>query len=129
MESLVFIFLNFTSFKISEILSSHIYLIILGYIKCSILWVLSNRDIIHGVSIHYVSSELDCGPLIAQGEIKTKTFDDINSLVDRIHKIEHLMYPEIIKYICEDKISLNSNQVKFINIKTKNCIIYNKYEI
>jgi len=39
------------------------------------------------------------------------------------------MYPEIIKYICEDKISLNSNQVKFKNIKTKDCIIYNKYEI
>ena len=91
--------------------------------------VIKNRDIIHGASIHYVSSELDCGPLIAQGEIKTKTFDDINSLVDRIHKIEHLMYPEIIKYICEDKISLHSNQVKFKNIKTKDCIIYNKYEI
>jgi phosphoribosylglycinamide formyltransferase-1 len=91
--------------------------------------VVKNKDRVHGVSIHYVSSKLDCGPLIAQGEIKTKKHDDINHLIERIHKVEHLIYPEIIKYICEDRIYLESNEVKFKKIITKKSIIYNKYEI
>ena len=91
--------------------------------------VIDNKDKIHGVSIHYVSSKLDCGPLIAQGEIKTKAYENINHLIKRIHKIEHIIYPEIIKYICDDRISIESNQVKFNNINTINSIIYNKYEV
>ena len=91
--------------------------------------VINNKDKIHGVSIHYVSSKLDCGPLIAQGEIKTKAYENINHLIKRIHKIEHIIYPEIIKYICDDRISIESNQVKFNNINTINFIIYNKYEV
>jgi phosphoribosylglycinamide formyltransferase-1 len=91
--------------------------------------VIENQDLVHGVSIHFVSSKLDCGPLIAQGEIKTKKHDDIRHLVERIHKVEHLIYPEIIKYICEDRIYLESNEVKFKKIITKKSIIYNKYEI
>lgn len=91
--------------------------------------VINNKDTIHGVSIHYVSSKLDCGPLIAQGEIKTKAYENINHLIKRIHKIEHIIYPEVIKYICDDRISIESNQVKFNNINTINSIIYNKYEV
>jgi phosphoribosylglycinamide formyltransferase-1 len=91
--------------------------------------VINNKDMVHGVSIHYVSSELDCGPLIAQGEIKTNEFEDISLLIKRIHKIEHLIYPEIIKYICNDQISFESNKVKFINIDKIGSIIYNKYEL
>ena len=91
--------------------------------------VIDNKDKIHGVSIHYVSSKLDCGPLIAQGEIKTKAYENINHLIKRIHKIEHIIYPEVIKYICDDRISIESNQVKFNNINTINSIIYNKYEV
>tara|TARA_X000001036_G_C20662598_1_gene799519 strand:+ start:467 stop:1114 length:648 start_codon:yes stop_codon:yes gene_type:complete len=91
--------------------------------------VINNKDAVHGVSIHYVSSELDCGPLIAQGAIKTREFEGINTLIERIHKIEHLIYSEIIRYICNDQISLQSNQVKFSGINTTKSIIYNKYEL
>ena len=64
--------------------------------------VINNKDSIHGVSIHYVSNELDGGPLIAQGEIKTLG-DDIENLIERIHKLEHKLYPEIIKLICANR--------------------------
>ncbi|NCW38232.1 MAG: hypothetical protein EBW00_04375, partial [Proteobacteria bacterium] len=33
--------------------------------------VIDNKDEIHGITIHYVSSELDGGPIIAQGEVMT----------------------------------------------------------
>ena len=81
-----------------------------------------------GVSIHYVSSELDEGPLIAQGEIKTLG-DDIDSLIKRIHKLEHKIYPEIIKLICNNDISIDSSGVVFKNLPIKNEYIYKKYDI
>lgn len=90
--------------------------------------VINNKDSIHGVSIHYVSNELDGGPLIAQGEIKTLG-DDIENLIERIHKLEHKLYPEIIKLICANRIGINSNRVEFKDLQVKNDYIYKKYDI
>jgi len=90
--------------------------------------VINNNDSIHGVSIHYVSSKLDCGPLIAQGEIKTAN-KNIDILVERIHKLEHELYPEIIKYICDDKIFIDKDRVIFNDLNPSGKFIYKKYEI
>ena len=90
--------------------------------------VINNKDSIHGVSIHYVSNDLDGGPLIAQGEIKTLG-DDIENLIERIHKLEHKLYPEIIKLICANRIGINSNRVEFKDLQVKNDYIYKKYDI
>ena len=91
--------------------------------------VIQNKDIIHGVSIHYVSSELDAGPIIAQGEIEVSNYQDINDLIKRIHKVEHQIYPEIIKYICDDKIYLDIKKIAFKNIKMNKSFIYKKYDL
>ena len=77
---------------------------------------------------HYVSSELDDGPLIAQGEIKTGK-EDVDTLIERIHKLEHKIYPEIIKYICNGQIYLESNKVIFEKIDLEGSYISKKYEI
>jgi phosphoribosylglycinamide formyltransferase-1 len=90
--------------------------------------VLKNNDSIHGISIHYVSSKLDSGPLIAQGEIKTAN-RNIDILVKRIHKLEHELYPEIIKYICDDKIFINKDKVIYNDLNPNGKFIYKKYEI
>jgi phosphoribosylglycinamide formyltransferase-1 len=79
--------------------------------------VLSNNDNNHGVSIHYVSAELDGGPLIAQGIIKVKNNEDEGDLVDRIHKVEHLLLPEIVNEICMGNINLDRGKVVFKSIK------------
>ena len=54
--------------------------------------VIINKDKIHGISIHYVSAELDAGPLIAQGIIKVKEDQNLDELIERIHKIEHMLF-------------------------------------
>ncbi|NCX24446.1 MAG: phosphoribosylglycinamide formyltransferase [Proteobacteria bacterium] len=89
---------------------------------------IKNNDKVHGVSIHYVSSELDDGPLIAQGEITTGK-EDVDTLIERIHKLEHKIYPEIIKYICNGQIYLDSNKVIFEKIDLEGSYISKKYEI
>ena len=75
--------------------------------------VLKNKNTLHGISIHYVSPELDSGPLIAQGEINVKKEENINELSNRIHKIEHLLLPEIINEICIGNIYLDNGKVVF----------------
>ena len=92
--------------------------------------VIKNRDSLHGVSVHYVSEELDAGPLIAQGAIKTYKDEGIDDLIERIHQIEHIIYPEVIKFICEKQIYLDSNKIVYKNININNKdFIYKNYEI
>jgi phosphoribosylglycinamide formyltransferase-1 len=92
--------------------------------------VLSNNDDNHGVSIHYVSAELDGGPLIAQGTIKVKKNEDENDLIDRIHKVEHLLLPEIVNEICMGNIYLDRGKVLYKNIKSLDRgLIRKHYEI
>ena len=75
--------------------------------------VLLNKDKIHGVSIHYVSNELDAGPLIAQGVIKIKENETLDELTERIHTVEHLLLPEIINLIINNKVTIKDEIVKF----------------
>ena len=91
--------------------------------------VIDNKDVIHGITIHYVSSELDGGPIIAQGALMTSQDDDIDNLIERIHTLEHELYPEIIKYICDNQININSNEVIFKNLSIKGTYIYKKYDV
>lgn len=91
--------------------------------------VLKNNDSFHGISIHYVSSELDAGPLIAQGKFQIKNNLSEDELKEKIHKIEHILYPKIIKEICDDHIHLEDNKVIFKNLKSSNNIIYENYDL
>ena len=91
--------------------------------------VIDNKEKYHGVSIHYVSSQLDAGPLIAQGQIKVHKDESIERLEERIHKVEHMIYPEVIKLICDNKIYLELGRtVNLINEGSKGPV-YKSYEI
>ena len=77
-----------------------------------------------------MSEELDAGPLIAQGAIKTYQDEGIDDLIERNHQIEHIVYPEVIKFICKKQIYLDSNKVVYKNIKMNNKdFMYKNYEI
>ena len=91
--------------------------------------VIDNKEKYHGVSIHYVSSQLDAGPLIAQGQIIVNKDESIERLEERIHKVEHMIYPEVIKLICDNKIYLELGRtVNLINEGSKDPV-YKSYEI
>tara|TARA_B100000575_G_C23137982_1_gene661573 strand:+ start:1580 stop:2221 length:642 start_codon:yes stop_codon:yes gene_type:complete len=77
--------------------------------------VIQNNDLSHGVTVHYVSEELDAGPIIIQGSIKVDDSDVIENLIDRIHKVEHLIYPKIIKEICNEEVTLINSKVHYKN--------------
>ena len=88
---------------------------------------LNNKDDYHGISIHFVSAELDAGPLIAQGKISVKADDDLEKLVSKIHKVEHDLLPKVINELCMNNIYLNceTNKVMYSdNLNSKMSVTY-----
>ena len=74
---------------------------------------IENGDLMHGISVHYVNNELDGGPIITQGALKIDPLQSEAKLINRIHKIEHAVYPKVIADIAKGYISLQGDQVKF----------------
>ena len=93
--------------------------------------VINNNDKNHGISIHYVSSKLDAGPLIAQAAFDVKEIKTKELLEEKIHIIEHSMFPFVIENICLENIRWDkkSKKVIFKNMGTINDSIQKKYEI
>ena len=88
---------------------------------------LNNKDKYHGISIHFVSAELDAGPLIAQGKVLVQADDDLEKLVSKIHKVEHDLLPKVINELCLSNIYLNceTNKVMYSdNLDSKISLTY-----
>ncbi|MDH5765763.1 MAG: phosphoribosylglycinamide formyltransferase [Gammaproteobacteria bacterium] len=62
----------------------------------------------HGVSIHFVTNELDSGPMVIQAMVKVETSDTAETLADKVHQQEHIIYPMVIQWLAEQRL-------KFIN--------------
>ena len=69
--------------------------------------VMNNKDKYHGVTIHLVDEGLDSGPIIAQARFEVTKYKDIDSLITKVHSLEHKLYPLIIKKVVEGEIKLN----------------------
>ncbi|AEF54306.1 phosphoribosylglycinamide formyltransferase [Marinomonas posidonica] len=60
----------------------------------------------HGVSVHFVSSELDAGAVIVQASTKIETDETASSLADKVHALEHVIYPLAVKWFSENRLTL-----------------------
>ena len=65
----------------------------------------------HGVSIHYVSNELDGGPLVLQAVIDVMPDDNAESLQNKIHQLEHVIYPMAIEWRAQHRLEIINQQV------------------
>ena len=66
--------------------------------------VLHTGDVLHGCTVHYVTAELDAGQALTQGVLKVGLHDTVETLSNRIHVLEHLIYPQAIEWICNGTI-------------------------
>ena len=57
---------------------------------------------ITGITIHYVDSGVDTGPIIFQTTTKIDTEDTLDTLAEKIHALEHEWYPKIISQIVKE---------------------------
>ena len=65
---------------------------------------------IHGASVHFVTEELDGGPVIAQSSVEIDTVDNAKSLASKVLNKEHILYPKIIHWYTQGRIKLIDNQ-------------------
>ena len=62
----------------------------------------------HGCSVHFVTEELDGGPLVVQAVIPVKSDDTAESLAQRVHLQEHRIYPLAVRWFAEGRLTLNT---------------------
>ena len=74
---------------------------------------IKNADEIHGASVHYVSDELDSGPVILQAEVPVKTDDTEQTLAARVLVEEHKLYPKAIELHVSGRVAFNDEQLYF----------------
>ncbi len=64
-----------------------------------------------GVTVHFVTEEVDAGPIIAQEAVSIRTDDDEHSLHARIQQVEHRLYPEVVDALGRDRLELRGRTV------------------
>lgn len=67
----------------------------------------------HGATVHFVTEELDGGPLIIQGTVPVLGDDTANSLAQRVLFIEHVIYPQAIRWFAQGRLQLKEGNTLF----------------
>ena len=70
--------------------------------------VLDAGDAEHGCTVHFVTEELDGGPLVVQSVISVLPDDSPGTLAQRVHVQEHHIYPLAIRWFAEGRLSLGA---------------------
>ena len=65
----------------------------------------------HGCSVHFVTPELDGGPVALQATVPIDAADDAQSLQQKVHNQEHLIYPEVVSWFCADRLLWRDNNL------------------
>ncbi|AIL32495.1 phosphoribosylglycinamide formyltransferase [Basilea psittacipulmonis] len=67
---------------------------------------------VHGCTIHVVTPELDHGPIIAQAVVPVCDDDTADTLASRVLKMEHTLYPNVVKGLAEGRIVIKDDKVQ-----------------
>ncbi len=66
----------------------------------------------HGATVHFVTAELDHGPMVAQAEVAVLPGDTEASLAARVLVQEHQLYPSAIRLFVEGRLSIDNGDVR-----------------
>lgn len=64
-----------------------------------------------GVTVHFVDDMMDHGPIILQESIKIKEGETLESLEERVHKLEHRLFPHAISLYVDGKLKIKGRKV------------------
>ncbi|MCA8226962.1 phosphoribosylglycinamide formyltransferase [Burkholderia vietnamiensis] len=65
---------------------------------------------LHGVTVHFVSPELDSGAIVAQGAVPVLAGDDAAALAQRVLAVEHVLYPRAVRWFVEGSLRLENGR-------------------
>ncbi|WP_144393309.1 phosphoribosylglycinamide formyltransferase [Pleionea sediminis] len=84
---------------------------------------LENGDSEHGSTVHFVTEVLDGGPVIAQSKLNITNDDNETTLIQKIKRLEHKLYPHVIQWFADNRLALRDNQTYFDGEKLQHPII------
>ena len=67
-------------------------------------------DTEHGCSVHFVTAELDGGPVILQAKVPVFPGDDADTVAERVHEQEHRIYPLVVRWFCQNRLQQQSDK-------------------
>jgi phosphoribosylglycinamide formyltransferase-1 len=67
---------------------------------------------VHGCTVHFVTAELDHGPIVAQAVVPVRSGDDAAALAARVLKQEHVIYPRAVRWFLEGRLALADGIVR-----------------
>jgi len=67
-----------------------------------------------GVTVHFVTEDVDAGPIILQEQVPIHADDTLEMLEARVHETEYRVYPEAVRLVLEGKVTVENNQIKFV---------------
>jgi len=67
--------------------------------------VLAAGDAQHGASVHFVTAELDGGPVVLQSRIAVRPGDTEEAISGRVQKTEHMIYPRVIGWMSDGRLA------------------------
>ena len=74
---------------------------------------ISAGDTHHGASVHFVTDELDGGPVVMQGRLRLQAGDTPETLSARVHTLEHIIYPHVCSLIATGRVECRGAPVLF----------------
>jgi len=66
---------------------------------------------LHGASVHFVTSQLDHGPIVVQSAVPVLNGDDAAALAERVLATEHIIYPRAVRWFVEGRLALDGPRV------------------
>ncbi|MFQ2077397.1 phosphoribosylglycinamide formyltransferase [Aeromonas veronii] len=66
----------------------------------------------HGASVHFVTEELDGGPVILQARVPIFEGDDADEVAARVQAQEHSIYPLVVRWFCEGRLQMVDGAVQ-----------------
>lgn len=67
---------------------------------------------VHGATVHFVTAELDHGPIVAQAAVPVLPGDTEDALAERILVEEHKIYPQAVRWFVEGRLSIDNGLVR-----------------
>jgi phosphoribosylglycinamide formyltransferase-1 len=70
---------------------------------------LEARASVHGASVHFVTEELDGGPVVLQAQVPVEPEDDAERLAARVLEREHKIYPQVVRWFAQGRLRLGGD--------------------
>lgn len=67
---------------------------------------------VHGATVHFVTADLDHGPIVAQAAVPVLANDTEQTLSERVLAEEHVIYPRAVRWFIEDRLTIDNGRVR-----------------